>query len=257
MTNRSAGPGREQRRPNQRGEEAVASKSANPRPASAASLWRAVRDLPGAGGRASLVRQARSLQVVRGNQHVQRLVQRVAATKAVQSREVARRAAVQRKGAKVTLPDPKDVDHDTYEIKSKTLEGVMYRLETGGEAGKGGIENPAIEGVIENGVAVEVTVTGRFLTLLPVWTARDSRPAAEQREWDRFLGVLTKHENKHLAIAQTHVKGMKSLGGLKEDDFSTKRDQKLQALEDAQKAYDASSGHGIKEGTVINLPDQP
>lgn len=197
----------------------------------------------GAGRRASLARQTRSLQRSHGNQHVQRSLQR---------------STVQRAGTTVTIPT--DVVRETYPIRGKTLEAVMYRLETGGEAGKGGVEDLLMEAEFgSNDKATTVTITGKLFTRLPVWEARDSRPAAEQREWDRFLGVLTRHENKHLSIAKTHLQAIKRAlgGGLKSDVLNARWDAKIAALQAAQKAYDDATQNGISEGTVINLPESP
>jgi hypothetical protein len=200
----------------------------------------------GAGRRASLARQTRSLQRSHGNQHVQRLIIQLAP----------------KKKAKVVTEViiPTEVEEGTIEFTSKTLEGLSYSIGARREVGEGGIRDLSHETEVNAaGIATKVTIKGQLFRTLPVWKTRDSRPAAERKEWDRFLGVVTKHENKHVAIAKKHLRNMKRAvgGGLKEEVVNERVAFHAEAMGKAQEAYDTKTTHGIKEGARINLPETP
>jgi predicted secreted Zn-dependent protease len=68
-----------------------------------------------------------------------------------------------------------------------------------------------------------------------------------------MLGALRGHENHHVSIAETHMEGLRTaLANIHEDDLATVWREKMQALQDAQDAYDTSTTNGQTEGVTLN-----
>ena len=82
-----------------------------------------------------------------------------------------------------------------------TLRQVANELEARGEAGSvtSQVTDAAYVATAAGRVRI-VAITVSETLLMPVWTNRAERPAAEQREWDRFYAALLAHEREHIAI---------------------------------------------------------
>jgi predicted secreted Zn-dependent protease len=105
----------------------------------------------------------------------------------------------------------------------------------------------------------DVTVALGVTIILPVWDIPHDASAALRAEWDRFLGALERHELGHRAIAldgaRKLAQALERLHGRSCDQLHTaaeyaSRDEAA-ATRAAQIAYDDSTSHGIKQGTVF------
>ena len=90
---------------------------------------------------------------------------------------------------------------------------------------------------------------------LPNWTDKASAPAAAQTEWNRFLKVLTAHEQHHVDLDKAAMKNLhtKCIGKSEADANTAINAAETQANTD-NTTYDTTSNHGINEGTTINPP---
>jgi|SRR5579863_490107 len=85
--------------------------------------------------------------------------------------------------------------------RGATLERAARDLNALPEWGQGGGSLRAE--AIPAGVSTNLTVTlhGNLVYRLPTWTGYDAASTAAKAEWDRMLGKLKAHEDRHLAIA--------------------------------------------------------
>jgi hypothetical protein len=104
-------------------------------------------------------------------------------------------------------------------------------------------------------------------TLMPVWTNRGNRPAAEQKEWDRFCRALLFHENGHHRITAGQAAAVRqallSVRGKDDNDLAqllgAKKDEETLRVQGLQDAFDVKTGHGATQTgcpdgtTVINV----
>ena len=149
----------------------------------------------------------------------------------------------------------------TYDIEAKTLAEVARLVAGRAEAGRCGWKHTyAYDDTDRAGKPRGLTVTLTIEIELPRWVGRDTAPVAEQREWDRFLAALSRHEDGHQEIAQRGAQRML-------DRMSQARAQRADAIyqEEVQKTqdesdrYDTRTAHGERPppGTIITVPSAP
>ncbi len=125
---------------------------------------------------------------------------------------------------------------------------VAGRTEAGSET-----STPSMDTVTDNGRILSVKVTVAQAIELPSWADRASGTAAQQAEWDRFSGALSKHEDGHVqkdvkAWTGAHTK----IAGKLEDAGNAAFDKISNAADQANADYDTATDHGRNQGTIID-----
>lgn len=102
-----------------------------------------------------------------------------------------------------------------------------------------------------------VTMTINPVIELPAWAGYRAATKAQKASWDTMLKALRAHELKHheiqVACAEALKKTLKAAKGLDASTLNEIIEQQQQACQKKQDAYDGSSGHGAKEGVVLDL----
>ncbi len=102
----------------------------------------------------------------------------------------------------------------------------------------------------------EVTMTINPVIELPDWSGYGKATKEQKASWDAMVKKLEAHERKHHKIQEDCVDALKK--AIKdEDDLDAKALNKIisdqqKACQKKQDAYDTSSGHGAKEGVVLD-----
>ena len=108
-----------------------------------------------------------------------------------------------------------------------------------------------------DGNVVSVTMVLNPKIEMPVWSGYSGATKDQKASWDDMYAALLAHENQHHAIQLDCVEDLKkAIKAAKELDADTLNkliDQSQQACQKKQDAYDTSSGHGAKEGVVLDL----
>jgi len=106
----------------------------------------------------------------------------------------------------------------------------------------------------------DVTLKVGYTITMPSWSKASALGKNRKAAWDKMMTALAKHEDKHRGILedQSALFGEKIT---KETDLSLKRLAELFKsfagdVKTAQDRYDASSGHGEKEGVFLPAPDK-
>lgn len=155
----------------------------------------------------------------------------------------------------VVTPPPTET---TYDIDARTLAEAARLVAGRNEAGHCGWSMTyEYEDTDRAGKPKGLTVTLTIEIELPRWVGRDSAPKAEQREWDRFLAALTRHEDGHREIAERGATRM-------HDRISQARARRADSIyhEEMRKTqnesdrYDTRTAHGERPppGTIITVP---
>lgn len=85
--------------------------------------------------------------------------------------------------------------------RGTTLEQAARDLDAQGEWGQGGGILRTDEIPVDTSTHVTVSLHGNFVYRLPTWTGYASASPAAKAEWDKMIGKLRAHEDRHLAIA--------------------------------------------------------
>jgi Bacterial protein of unknown function (DUF922) len=135
-----------------------------------------------------------------------------------------------------------------------TLNDVASVLSARGEAGSTQPSFGQINTDLDaNSVVKSATLTVTETVTTPTWTKRDAQCDPIKTEWDRFHVAITAHEQKHVALdrkwfANIHA----SLVGLKDSDVDAKVAAIQAKAQTDNDAMDATTAHGVNEGTGIN-----
>lgn len=111
-----------------------------------------------------------------------------------------------------------------------------------------------------NGLLTNVDLTMTLTIGMPVWTHRDSRPKAEQDEWDRFHRALRYHEDGHIAIFRGNAhQAYHHLVHSTPHTIAHVYEQQRRHIKALSDAYDARTHHGLIQRTpagttVITVP---
>ncbi|HEY5909322.1 MAG TPA: DUF922 domain-containing protein [Verrucomicrobiae bacterium] len=135
------------------------------------------------------------------------------------------------------------------EITGTTLEDVGDVLQTLDEWGQGG--GALRSDAIPSGTSTNLTVKlhGNLLKRLPKWIGYASASAAAKKEWDRMLGKLEAHEQRHMEIAIEHGDALaQDLIGKDIDQIAKMVTARNAQMAKDQKKLDAATDHGKKQG---------
>jgi predicted secreted Zn-dependent protease len=103
----------------------------------------------------------------------------------------------------------------------------------------------------------KATVTVVEQKEMPVWKEADAQCPPIKNEWNRVLGVLDTHENKHVAIDKTHYADAHlKLVGKKREDAWAAMEAVVAAADAANHAYDTQTQNGAAEGAKLNTAVQ-
>ena len=101
-------------------------------------------------------------------------------------------------------------------------------------------------------------VTGGTLTvdlevLTPAWAKRSDANDAVRAEWDRWSSALMAHEMGHYDLVKQHLDNFEdTLVGMPQADAWAAFEKVKQDLQQASDSYDASTQHGITQGTTLD-----
>jgi predicted secreted Zn-dependent protease len=106
-----------------------------------------------------------------------------------------------------------------------------------------------------NGRTSRVDITLTLTIRLPRWQeGRDEASAAARTEWDRMLGALQAHEERHAEIAREWAPTFKErMLGVRESNVASRHSQVLGQVNDRQREYDTQTQHGQTEGVSLDL----
>ena len=106
----------------------------------------------------------------------------------------------------------------------------------------------------------DVTLKVGYTITMPSWSKANSLGKNRKAAWDKMMTALAKHEENHrvILLEQSALFGEKITN---ETDLSLKKLAELfktfpADVKAAQDKYDASSGHGEKEGVFLPAPDK-
>lgn len=139
-----------------------------------------------------------------------------------------------------------------------TLRQVAGELAARGEAGSVTSQvTDAAYVATEAGRLRIVAITVNETLLMPVWTNRDERPPAEQREWDRFYAALLAHEQEHIDIdrevfANLHRRCLRETITRMNELI----DEAVALADEHNRAFDTATAHGRNTGTSISPPPE-
>jgi predicted secreted Zn-dependent protease len=144
-------------------------------------------------------------------------------------------------------------------INDRTLAGVASNVTAQDEVGKARFVF-GLSYDFANGLLTHVDLTLRLTIGMPVWVHRNSRPKAEQDEWDRFHRALRHHEDGHIAIFRAEAPdAYDHVAHSTPDTIHDVLDQQRARIQALSDAYDARTHHGLTQqtpdgNTVITVP---
>ena len=107
-----------------------------------------------------------------------------------------------------------------------------------------------------NGVTTKIDITLSLTIRLPRWTGEgwDNASEAVKAEWNRMMGALEAHEQRHAEIAREWAPTVKSeLLNQPEGDLETTFETVRGQVQDAQDLFDDESDHGQNDGVSLDL----
>lgn len=139
----------------------------------------------------------------------------------------------------------------TIVLSGKTLEDVGKQLDQLAEWGKGGGSLKADRIPIGTSTNLTVKLHGHLQLRLPTWSNYSSASAAAKAEWDRMIGKLKAHEERHVEIAIQHGDALaQELIG---NDISAIADmvtERNRQMAEDQQQLDDDTEHGSKPGVA-------
>ncbi|KAE9625468.1 DUF922 domain-containing protein [Parasedimentitalea maritima] len=158
---------------------------------------------------------------------------------------------------KKTIPAPKS---STYSIGGKTIEAVFKALQKRAFWGRYR-SNASYKASFQLDGHVDVfTLTSKPSIIMPKWKDYGKANSGQKDSWDAMWGKLNTHENNHHDIFKKCVAELEAAVTSRDivkadiDKFWTDETKDWQ---DKQDAYDTKSGHGVKEGVVLDASDDP
>lgn len=205
-------------------------------------------------GRAGL---AHSLQRQRGNAYTQRVVHLVLQRRldgATVRREDGDDAQpLDTAAASSTTETVGPPAESSYAVTASTLDDVSSALEAMPEAAK--VEwIPKKDYNFEGTKVTQVTVDVKITLEMPAWTPPATMGPKSKAEWTRFRAALRAHEDGHVKLVHDHFDGIaKKMLGKTPKQADTLFTNATAALDTASKAYDTTTDHGKKTGTIIDV----
>ncbi len=142
----------------------------------------------------------------------------------------------------------------TYAISASSLDDVSAFVGTRDEAGHvGWVEDMAASG--GNGSTLDtVSVTVAISLEMPSWTPPSTMLPKARAEWTRWYAALAAHEQGHITLVHDVHDGLaRKLLGKTPRAADTLFDAAKASLTARSKAYDATTAHGLKAGTILDV----
>jgi predicted secreted Zn-dependent protease len=147
----------------------------------------------------------------------------------------------------------------TFNVAGKTLTDAKKNLDARDEWGlydaTQNFKSSAKTDADGNVVSVTMELNPRIE--MPSWSGYSAATKEQKASWDTMYKALLAHENRHHDIQLKCVEDLKKgIKAAKKLDAATLKELIEQLQQDCQKkqdAYDSSSGHGAKEGVVLQL----
>lgn len=142
----------------------------------------------------------------------------------------------------------------TYSVRGATLEAVVRNLGRrcwGRYVGRFSYDIRPRGGIVASAVfRAAPTIT------LPRWHDRAGATAPQQREWDRMLRALERHEDEHHAVLVDAFENMRHFLSTQPDPAVPQFRRDMAAfdadLDRFQRDFDATSEHGRRAGVVLD-----
>jgi predicted secreted Zn-dependent protease len=147
----------------------------------------------------------------------------------------------------------------TFKVAGKTLTDAKKSLDARDEWGlydaTQGFKSSGKTDADGNVVSVTIELNPRIE--MPSWSGYSAATKEQKASWDTMYKALLAHENRHHDIQlkciedlKKSIKAAKTLDAAALNELVDKLQQDCQKKQDA---YDSSSGHGAKEGVVLQL----
>ncbi len=156
-------------------------------------------------------------------------------------------------------------DQNTWTVPGNTYEDVFKFFEKRNAARKEWAtfhhEKPNLSFKPAKGEPItDVTLMVGYTITMPSWPKANSLGKKGKVAWDKMIKALEEHENQHRLILEGEAE-MFGVSVTWETDLSLKKLTELfkkfpAEVEKAQKAYDAKTSHGKKEGVFLPAPEE-
>jgi predicted secreted Zn-dependent protease len=146
-----------------------------------------------------------------------------------------------------------------FSVSGKTLKEAQKSLDAREEWGLyDATRNPKQSANTDkDGNVSSVTMVVNPVIELPQWSGYGAATKEQKASWDKMVKALEAHERKHhdiqvacAADLEKQIKGAKTLDGKTLNKMISDQQKACQKKQDS---YDTSSGHGAKEGVVLDL----
>jgi predicted secreted Zn-dependent protease len=147
----------------------------------------------------------------------------------------------------------------TFNVGGKTLSEAKKNLDARDEWGLyDATQNMQSSAKTDSdGNVVSITMVLNPIIQMPSWSGYRSGSKEQKASWDTMYKALLAHEKKHHDIqvdcAEDLKKAIKDAKQLDGDALNKLIEQSRQACQKQQDAYDSRSGHGAREGVVLDL----
>lgn len=156
----------------------------------------------------------------------------------------------------ITVNKPKV---STYRAGGKTLKEVKNAMDSREEWGLyDSTQNFKSSAKVDGGGSVvSLTMVLNPIIEMPAWSGYSGAKKEQKTSWDTMYTALLAHENRHhdiqLAGIEELKKAIKAAKTLDGDGLNGLIDQCQKSTQKKQDDYDTRSGHGAKEGVVLDL----
>ena len=163
--------------------------------------------------------------------------------------------------AYTVIPPQFDVkDGPPIEFDGETLEDVVDQIKARDTVGELECATQLFldDATEDNAPVTRCKVVAQCVRTLPTWTNRNKRPAAAQKEWDRFRDAVRKHEDGHTAVSKPHFDGVcKAARGKTHAQAEALFEEAKKKAREANDAHDTKTDHGKKTGSMLDGTKDP
>jgi predicted secreted Zn-dependent protease len=151
----------------------------------------------------------------------------------------------------------------TFSVAGKTLREAKKNLDARDEWGLyDATQNSKSSAKTDaDGNVVSVTMVLNPKIEMPAWSGYSKATKDQKDSWDTMKKALLAHENRHhdiqLKCVEDLKKAIKAAETLDAAALKELIDQMQKDCQKKQDAYDSRSGHGAKEGVVLDLDADP
>jgi hypothetical protein len=134
-------------------------------------------------------------------------------------------------------------------VAGRTLADAGAAIDRLNEWGEGGGRLRAERIPVGTSASVTVTLHANLILRMPRWTGYAHASTAARAEWDRMIGRLQAHENRHMAIAVEEADNLaRALMGVEIAEIAQMVTDANRTLQDRQDQLDTDTEHGARAG---------